>query len=87
MIFETHHLDLFLIFDLHADDSNLFYSNKNLTWLEYVVNDQLSVVHIWLCDNKLLLFVIFHPVQKKVNYNLHIQINSQIIKYDIQIIG
>ena len=78
-------------FHLFADDSNLFYSNKSLLSLESIVNDQLLAIHSWLCANRLLLnveksnFVIFHPVQKKVNYNLQIQINSQAIKNETQI--
>ena len=78
------------IFDFHifADDSNLFCKHKNIESLESIINDQLSVVECWLSTNKLSLnieksnFVIFHPVQKKVNYDVHIQINGKFIKQE-----
>jgi hypothetical protein len=60
-----------LDFHLFADDSNLFYSNRNLEVLERNLNEQLLKVHEWLCANKLALnveksnFVLFRPVQKK----------------------
>lgn len=43
------------IFDFHlfADDSNLFYANKNLNDLESVVNEELKHVALWLHANKL----------------------------------
>ena len=61
------------IFDFHlfADDSNLFYSDKDLQHLEETVNQELGEINTWLCANKLYLnidkthFVIFHPYQKK----------------------
>jgi hypothetical protein len=40
---------------LFADDSNLFYSHKNLQSLEQNLNEQLSKVDKWLCANKLSL--------------------------------
>ena len=78
------------IFDFHifADDSNLFCKHKNIESLESIINDQLSAVDSWLSTNKLSLnieksnFVIFHPVQKKINYDLCIQINGKTIKQE-----
>ena len=59
---------LFLIFvnDLHkvtkyldpimfADDTNLFYSHKNITTLFQIVNSELKLVHEWFLANKLSL--------------------------------
>ena len=80
-----------LDFHLFADDSNLFFQGKNLQIMESVINAQLSTVHSWLCANKLLLnieksnFIIFHTVQRKINYDLHIEINSIPIKCENQI--
>ena len=60
------------IFDFHlfADDSNLFYSDKDLQHLEETVNRELGEINTWLCANKLSLnidkthFVIFHRYKK-----------------------
>ena len=59
---------LFLIFvnDLHkvtkyldpimfADDTNLFYSHKNITTLFQIVNSELKLVNEWFLANKLSL--------------------------------
>jgi len=78
-------------FHLFADDSNLFCKNKKLQELESTINNQLIFVNSWLCANKLSLnvdkssFVIFHPPQKKMNYNLNININSENLKQETQI--
>ena len=67
-------------FHLFADDSNLFYSAKDLQHLEETVNRELGEINTWLCANKLSLnidkthFVIFHPYQKKLNYSMKIEI-------------
>ena len=76
------------LFDFHlfADDSNLFLSNKNLRVLESNINTELQSIYKWLCINKLSLnidksnFVIFHPPQKKLNYNVQIMINQTYLK-------
>ena len=60
------------IYDFHlfADDSNLFYSDNDLQYIEETVNRELGEINTWLCANKLSLnidkthFVIFHPYQK-----------------------
>jgi hypothetical protein len=44
-----------LKFILFADDTNLFYCNKNLSELEYVVNYELSKLSDWFRANKLSL--------------------------------
>ena len=45
------------IFDFHlfADDSNLFYSDKDLQHLEETINRELGEINTWLCANKLSL--------------------------------
>ena len=84
-----------LDFHLFADDSSLFYSAKSLSELESIITCQLSHVHKWLCANKLSLniekssFVIFHPTQKKLDYNVQIFLNDLSIKreYTIKYLG
>jgi hypothetical protein len=84
-----------LDFHLFADDSNLFYSNRNLEVLERNLNEQLLKVHEWLCANKLALnveksnFVLFRPVQKKPNRSLNLKICDQQIteKQSINYLG
>ena len=57
-------------FFLLADDTSLFYADKDLKMLETVVNAELKKVCEWLAINKLTLnisksnFVIFRPYQK-----------------------
>ena len=77
------------VFDFHlfADDSNLFYSDKDLQHLdlEETVNQELGEINTWLCANKLYLnidkthFVIFHPYQKKLNHSMKIEIDGETI--------
>jgi hypothetical protein len=84
-----------LDFHLFADDSNLFYSHKNLQSLEKNLNEQLSMVDKWLCTNKLYLniektnFIVFHPAQKKINYSLILKMQEQQIreKQNIKYLG
>ena len=66
-------------FCLFADDTNLIYADKKLISLETVVNRELLSVCEWLSANKLSLnakksnFVIFHPSNKKLNYQVDIK--------------
>ena len=71
----------------------LFYQHKNLAVLQSIINNELKNVHMWLCANKLSLnidksnFVIFHPTQKKIPFELKLFIHEkeleqkQCIKY------
>ena len=74
-----------LDFHLFADDSNLFYSGNKLWSLELHFNQQLINIHKWLCGNKLSLnvdklhFVIFHPFQNKLNYNVCLYVNNEVL--------
>ena len=76
-----------LDFFLFADDTNLLYANKNLTDLEFILNEGLYKVAEWLVANKLTLnlkkshFVIFRPFQKKCHLNP--LLNSSITILDI----
>ena len=61
-----------LRFHLFADDTSIFYSDKDVNQIERVVNKELCLVAQWLSANKLSLnvtkssFIIFHPPQKRV---------------------
>ena len=79
-----------LEFFLFADDTNLLYANKNLRSLETVMNDELLKIVDWLTANKLSLnvkktnYIIFHPYQKRLNYDVNIKIlDSRVNKYFI----
>ena len=70
-----------------ADDSNFFYANRSLLILETIVNKQIAYVHQWLCANKLTLnielksnYIIFHPAQKRPNYQTKILMNAEVLK-------
>ena len=69
-----------LQFYLFADDTNLMYADKDLKILESILNAELLKVCNWLTANKLSLnikkthFVIFHPYQKKINYEVDLKI-------------
>jgi hypothetical protein len=82
-----------LDFPFFADDSNLFYAHKNLRSLEEHLNQQLINIHNWLCANKLSLnvdkshFVIFHPVQKVVDYTINLSINNLVEKKSYKYLG
>ena len=81
----THCSDLFEL-HLFADDTNLFYSNKNLSLLESDINTHLEYINLWLSCNKLSLnvtktnFVIFHTPQKKLPFIPRLNINKKLIK-------
>jgi hypothetical protein len=69
-------------FQLFADDANLFYKHKNLAILQSNINSELSNIHNWLCANRLSLnveksnFVVFHPPQRKLPFNLELTLNN-----------
>ena len=78
------------LFDFHifAGDTNLFYSNRSLTELEAVVNNNLKFVSNWLMANKLSLnvdktnFIIFHPPQKLTSHVVKLLIANREIKQE-----
>ena len=67
-----------LYFHLFADDSNLFYTHSDLQHLEQNVNRELSEISLWLRVNVAKThFVIFHPLQKKINNSLKTEIDGR----------
>ena len=80
-----------LDFHLFADDSNLFYKHKNISIVQSHLNNELSKIHLWLCANKLSLnieksnFVLFHPVQRKIDYDFRLFINEEKLKQESSI--
>jgi hypothetical protein len=69
---------------LFADDTNIFYANKNLEILIKTVNDELSLLNDWFLANKLSLnikktnFIVFRPRQKIFDLNkIRIFLNGQ----------
>ena len=75
-----------LNFYLFADDTNVLYANNNLKSFESVVNEELRKVCEWLNTNKLSLntsksnFVIFHPFQRKPDYNVTLKMYDNDLK-------
>lgn len=75
-----------LKFIMFADDTNLFYSHKNLNDLVDIVNQELIRVSLWLKVNKLSLnikkthFIIFHFKQKKITSPVLIHIDDNILE-------
>ena len=43
--------------NIFTDDSNLFFSHKDVRCLETIINNELKLVFDWLCANKLSLNV------------------------------
>ena len=68
---------------LYADDTNLFFSHKNLLTLKDTMNREQSKIASWFSANKLSLnikkthFIIFKYRGKKSNQNVSITINNQ----------
>jgi len=75
-----------LSFLLFADDTNLFFSHKDIKILGESVNQELCKVANWLACNKLSLnvkkthFMIFKAKNKKMNHNINIKIGNEIIE-------
>ena len=71
---------------LFADDTNLFFSHKNLDFVHETVNCELKKIATWLSANKLSLnikkmhFIIFKSRGKKLNQNVSIKTNDQAIE-------
>ena len=76
----------FIYFYRFADDSNLFYDNKNLLDMKQNISQELVNIHVWLCANKLSLnieksnFVIFRPRQKRSEMDITLSINGRYLK-------
>lgn len=76
-----------LSFLLFADDTNLFYSHKNLEILHQTANHELCKVANWLETNKRSLkvsktqFIILKAKSKKKPQKFEIQINKQTVEH------
>ena len=75
-----------LTFHLFADDTNLYFSSKNLSHLEANLNHELKSVAEWKKCNPLALsisktnFILFHSSKLKPNQSLRIIIDDALIK-------
>ena len=75
-----------LTFHLFADDTNLYFSSKNLSHLEANLNNELKSVAEWMKCNRLALnisktnFIIFHSSKRKPNHSLRTKIDDALIK-------
>ena len=80
-----------LEFFLFADDTNIYFENASLKTLERTINTELKKLSNWLIINRLSLnlsktnFVIFHPYNKKVPYNVTLIISRKAINESQQI--
>ena len=68
IVFAANHVK----FILYADDTNIFYSNSDITTLYETVNSDLELVNHWLLANKLTLnigktnYILFHRHQRRL---------------------
>ena len=76
-----------LKFILFADDTNIFYSCKDIENLENTLNTELEKVSVWLIANKLSInikktkYIIFKTRQKRITHpNMLIKVNNEMIK-------
>ena len=75
-----------LEFQLFADDTNLFFNNPNILYLETILNVELEKVSQFLYAKKLSLnieknsFVVFHSPQRRIAHKLN-------LSYDIPFTG
>ena len=69
-----------LSFCLFSDYTNMLFADNNLRSLEATVNNELKNVCDWLTANKLTIntkksyFVIFRPGQKKLEYEVNLNV-------------
>ena len=70
---------------MFADDTNIYYENESLVELELIVNKELRNLYLWLSVHRLALniaktnFLIFHPFNKSLKYNVTLKILKQAI--------
>ena len=75
-----------LTFHLFADDTNLYFSGKNLCHLELTLNQELKSVCEWMKCNRLALsvsktnFILFHSSKLKPNQSFSIKIDDVCVK-------
>ena len=71
---------------LFADDTNLFFSNKDPLHLIELLNQEIPKFLQWLTANKLSLnfdktkFILFKPRQKKISFQIHLKLNNREIE-------
>ena len=71
-----------LDFILFADDTNIFFSHKNLNILEKTLNEELPKLTDWCLANKLSInykksnFMIFKSKQKRQTFDINLKIND-----------
>ena len=71
-----------LSFHLYADDTNIYFSRKNLNDLELILNQELHAVAKWMKSNRLALgilktnFVLFHSKRLKPYKSLNLKIDG-----------
>jgi hypothetical protein len=81
-----------LVFHLFADDTNIFFSPKNLDLIQTTLNIELKNVSQWLNANRLTLniektnFVVFHSPKKKPHKVLSICIDNQRLKVFVKLL-
>ena len=70
---------------LFADDTNIFFSHKDINSLESIVNEELCKLENWFLANKLSVnikkstFMIFMPRQKRLTLDVEVSICNQVI--------
>ena len=75
-------------FVMYADDTNAFYSDKNLKSLTNIMQEEMNKVTNWLNVNKLSInttktkYIIFKSSNKKCDTEINIQLNPTIMVYD-----
>ena len=77
-----------LTFHPLADDTNIYFSSKNLIDLEATLNHELKSVAEWMKCNRLALtcsisktnFILFYSSKLKPNQSLRIKIDDELIK-------
>ena len=74
-----------LNFYLFADDTNIYFEAENPVILETVLNKELKKLQTWLVVNRLSLniektnFVVFHPYNKPLKFNITLKIQKKAI--------
>lgn len=75
-----------LNFHLFADDTSIFFADKNINNLENTINKELENVSDWLMANKLTLnlskctFLLIRPSQKKLARKIELMLNKEPLK-------
>ena len=80
---------------MFADDTNIYYENESFKELEKIVKKELKNLYLWLSINRLALniektnFLIFHPFNKPLKYNVTLKIHKKAIleKQNIKYLG